>query len=442
MRSTATSLQLAIVLALASFAPAAAHAAADDVSDLKAQIKQLDARYQHAQQELEQVQAQLKDFQRQLLDLRGKGEPAPANPYSQAIEQEQGGVTRQPSPQASETQAASSAASPDAGSAVQKEPARSRSAEAVIEQAQGTLFARRFTFEPSLTYSRFDQRQLTLNGFLALDAIFLGNIAVQEVKANIWQLDLTGRYGLTPRLQAYVDAPFLDRSTDYLSGGAGGSAPALSEATVNRSPDIGDVSAGIYYQLLSETPSHPDLVANVALKFPTGSDPYGIKLVQPDPTNNNLTVPQSLPNGNGVYTLFGGLSVLKTIDPVILFANAGMYHNFVRSFDDISTQEGSVTPGKIDLRNSFQWGAGAALALNDRMALTFSYSQLVSQAARKRPAGQDWQTITGSDADAAVFNAGLTYALSDHETMIANLGVGLTPDAPNFQLMFKFPYTF
>lgn len=326
------------------------------------------------------------------------------------------------------------------GAANSQQPARSRSAESVYEQAQGTLFTRKYTFEPSLTYSHFDRRQLVLNGFLALDTIFLGNISVQEAKADLMQLDMTGRIGLTPRLQVYFDTPFLYRNTSYFSGGAGGSGTALSEASVTRSPDVGDVNIGAYYQLAAETAAHPDVVANVALKFPTGRDPYGIKIVQPDPGNSNLQVPQALPTGNGVYTLFGGLSILKTVDPVIVFANAGVYHNFARSFDDISTDPNSVIPGRVDLRNSFEWGAGLALALNDRMALTFSFSQLLAQAARTQEQGQPWQTIVGSDANSTVFNTGLSYALGAHTTMVANLGIGITPDAPNVQLTLKFPF--
>lgn len=335
---------------------------------------------------------------------------------------------------------AARAAVVDTQSATQ--PPRSRSAEAVYQQAQGTLFTRRFTFEPSLSYSHFDRRQLVLNGFLALDTIFLGNIAVEENKADIWQLDLAGRFAITPRLQWYVDEPFLYRRTNFLSGGAGGSAPALSEATVSRPMNSGDVTTGIYYQLQNESSGHPDIVANVALKFPTGKDPYGVKVVKPDPSNDSLQVPASLPTGNGMYTLFGGLSVLKTVDPVILFANAGVYHNFARSFGDISTDPSSVVPGRVDLRNSFQWGAGLALALNDKVALTFSYTQLVSQAARKQETGQPWQTIIGSDANAATLDTGMSYALSDHLTMVASVGVGLTPDAPNVEVSVKLPYTF
>ena len=48
----------------------------------------------------------------------------------------------------------------------------------------------------------------------------------------------------------------------------------------------------------------------------------------------------------------------------------------------------------------------------------------------------------GSDANAATFTVGLTYGLSEHTTMVTNLGIGLTRDAPNVVLSMKFPYSF
>jgi hypothetical protein len=48
----------------------------------------------------------------------------------------------------------------------------------------------------------------------------------------------------------------------------------------------------------------------------------------------------------------------------------------------------------------------------------------------------------GSDANAAYFNIGMTYAASDDLTVVPNLSIGLTPDAPDFSFSIKFPYYF
>lgn len=71
-----------------------------------------------------------------------------------------------------------------------------------------------------------------------------------------------------------------------------------------------------------------------------------------------------------------------------------------------------------------------------------SFSQLVSRSSRIRPRGQPWQTVTGSDANAAYFNVGMTYAVSSDLTIVPNLSIGLTPDAQDFSFSLKFPYYF
>ncbi len=440
-RRTGQAIALAVLVAF----PLAAAAADDNASDLEARIQLLNQRLQQQGQQLQQMRAHLQEMQADLATMRGKGEPT--NAYTQAVTQQQGvptantrlvaaADTSQPS-----TENAQGVTGTSTGTIGEK-PQPSRSEQAVQQQAQGTVFNQSFTLEPSFTYSRFDRRQIALSGFLALDAIFLGSISVQESKAAIYQFDLTGRWGVTPRLQLYTDVPFLYRRTEYFSGGAGTAASQLSEADVDSQAHVGDISVGAYYQLFRETPSHPNLVANLAVKIPTGIDPYGIKTVTPDPNNNNLKVPQELPTGNGVYSVFLGFSTLKTVDPIVMFANVGVFHNFVRSFDDISTTVGQTQPGDVDLRNAYQWGAGVALALNDRTAMTLSFSQLFQDSARIRYKGQDWQKIIGSDANSATLNIGLTYAKDDHTTFVTNLGVGMSPDAPDFQINFKMPYTF
>ncbi len=48
--------------------------------------------------------------------------------------------------------------------------------------------------------------------------------------------------------------------------------------------------------------------------------------------------------------------------------------------------------------------------------------------------------MIGSDANAGTLNLGITYALNQNTTLVSLLGIGLTPDAPDFTLAFKVPY--
>ncbi|HET7932159.1 MAG TPA: hypothetical protein VFL63_12335, partial [Rhodanobacteraceae bacterium] len=164
-------------------------------------------------------------------------------------------------------------ASTQAEAAKKMEP--QRSVQDVLQQ-EHALFNRPLTLEAGLTYGHYDRRQLTLNGFLALDAIFLGNIAVEGVKSDSLTYNFAARYGITPRLTLNLDVPFIERWTVYQKGGAGGSAAALAQERVSDPPHLGDISASANFRLFAETPTRPDVVLTAGVIAPTGRAPYGV----------------------------------------------------------------------------------------------------------------------------------------------------------------------
>lgn len=415
---------LAVATCLSTNAFAADAADAQDVEQLRQQLGELSHRYEAQGAALQALAQRL-----QQLESAGQAQAKPMRAVNKTIVAADGAAN------ANEENSAAQTSEP-----VVKEAPASRSAEAVYRE-QNALFNKTFTLETGLSYSHSDRRELILNGFLALDAIFLGNIKLDRVKSDIWQFDVTGRYGVTDRLQFDFNAPFLYRKSTFQSGGVGGSASALGEHDVNQT-SIGDVSAGMYYKLFPETPTRPDIVWNVRVKAPTGKDPFGIKIVQPDPANNNLTTPEDLPTGNGIWTLSTGVTFVKTIDPAILFANVGYAHNFAQKFDDISSVKGTTTAGEVDLGDSYQLGGGMAFALNDRMSMSMSYAHRFAQQSRIKSGSAAWTNVVGSDSSSGSLNFGVTYAMSDKLSMVANVGVGITPDAPDVTVGVKFPYNF
>jgi hypothetical protein len=315
------------------------------------------------------------------------------------------------------------------------------SVENIYQEASGFFGSGSFSLETGLTYSHYDSRQLFLNGFLALDAIFLGNLGIDQINADTFTYDLTGRYNWGNRWQIDVNAPWIYRETTYQSAGAGGSTAEISEAKVTGDARLGDVSMGISYKFLDEGPGRPDAVVSLRVKAPTGVEPYGIKL-NTVPGNNNLNIPEDLPTGNGVWSVTPGIALVKTMDPAVVFGNLAYTYNLEESFSDISPQQGVKVPGKVRLGNWFQIGVGVAFALNERASMSMSFTELISQSSKIKPEGQNWQTIIGSDANAAYFNIGMTYAVNNDLTIVPNLSIGMTPDAPDFTFSIKFPYYF
>jgi hypothetical protein len=320
----------------------------------------------------------------------------------------------------------------------------SRSVEDVLQQ-QHVLFNQPLTLEVGLNYARYDRKQLTLNGFLALDAIFLGSIAIEDVASDTFTYTFAARKGITRDLSASIEVPMVQRWTTYQKGGAGGSAAAVAEAGVGGDVAIGDVTAGASYRLFPETTARPEIALNASVGMPTGQAPYGIPWTVLERDNDDFirfAVPTKQPTGQGVWSINFGASMLKTLDPAILFANASVTHTFKKHFSDLDNSPDTVSPGKVDLGNALNYGIGVAFALNERMSLSMSFSERLNSSARIRPdATGVWQGIIGSSGNAATFGIGMTYALSESMTFVGNLGIGLTPDAPDFSITAKLPFT-
>jgi hypothetical protein len=393
-----------------------------------AQLQALKSSYADQVRHLRELDAQVQALQAKL-EGRVNGQPLPATPA--------------PSGQTSVAQTNGSQPIRNAQGSTGEETKPSRSVEDVLQQ-EHAVFDRKFTLENGLTYQRYDRKQLTLNGFLALDAIFLGNIAIENVESDTLTYNLAARYGISPRWTLNLDVPYLARRTTYQKGGAGGSAAATAEQKVSGS-DIGDASLSVNYRLFTETVHRPDTVLTFGVTAPTGRAPYGIDWRVLERDNDKFirfAVPSQQPTGNGMWTANLGLSVVKTIDPAILFANIGFARSMSRDFPDLDNNPDTINPGTVRLGNVYTLGGGVAFAFNERSSLSLSFSDRINAKARVRPKGGVWGSVIGSDGNAGTFNVGMTYAMSQNSTLVTLLGIGLTPDAPDMTLSFKVPYTF
>ncbi|PJI46128.1 MAG: hypothetical protein CTR55_26280 [Pseudomonas sp.] len=421
------SLSLGTAICVSALLPSTFAAAATEaeVETLKQELLELKQRYEAQQKALMVLEQRVRQV-----------EEAPATP---AQPKRLVTSTGKPTPPGTGNTVASSGSS--YGESLKDDAGPPKSVENLYDEASGFFGNGAFSFETGITYTHYDTKQLILNGFLALDTIFLGNIGVDNINADNWTLDLTGRYNWNNRWQFDINAPVVYRESTFESAGAGNSTAQSTDETVTRDPTLGDVNVGIAYKFMDETESRPDAVVSLRIKAPTGKEPYGIKLKRAS-DNDNLNVPESLPTGNGVWSVTPGISLVKTVDPAVLFGSFSYTYNMEESFDDISPTQGVKQKGKVDLGDWFQIGAGVAFALNEKTSMSFSFSDLIAKKSKIKADGGDWTTVTGSDANAAYFNWGLTYAWSPNLTIVPNLSIGISPDAPDFSFSVKFPYYF
>lgn len=436
-------------MALAQTPPASAEPAPTDVEQLRAEVSELRARETQANARAAALEERLRQLEQmfggapdpaKLDDMRGRGAAVPR------FEMTGDGLSPpmprftalQPPPPASASAPASGPPS-DEEEPDRKAPAPTEAVEDVTRKEQG-YFGSRLTLEPGLSYSHFDDARINLSGFLALDAIFLGRISIDDVSADILTGDVTARYGLSDRIQLDANLPFIYRRSKFSSGGAGGNTEGISEKTLD-GRGLADASIGASVRLFKETPSTPDFVINARIKAPTGRSPWGVEVVEVPGSQGNLVVPERLSTGSGAWGGSFGFSALKTLDPMVVFGSFNYFHNFTKKFGDIDEAEGDQ-PGKVSLGRAVQFGLGVAFALNEKSSLNFSYSQrFVTQTSLQREGGLR-RKVAGSDANVALFNMGATFAINDRLTLITSLGIGLTDDAPNMVFSIRLPFRF
>ncbi|EJM81489.1 hypothetical protein PMI34_05169 [Pseudomonas sp. GM74] len=420
------SVSLRAVACLSALLPAAILQAAPDpeLVALKQELLELKQRYEVQQKALAVLEQRVRQVEEQ-----------PASPPPKRLAKSPADLKGNPA-------VAAGGSGSSYGQSLVSDSQPAQSVSNLYDEASGFFGGGKFSVETGITYSRYDTRQLILNGFLALDSIFLGSINLDRIKADTWTLDLTGRYNFNNRWQFDLNVPVVYRESTYQSGGGNsGAANITTEDTVKEDPTIGDVNFGIAYKFLDESANTPDAVVTLRVKAPTGKDPFGIKLVRVA-DNSNLAVPESLPTGNGVWSITPGISLVKTFDPAVLFGSLSYTYNMEESFDDISSNPAVKTPGKVRIGDSFQIGAGIAFALNEKMSMSFSVSDLVQRKSKLKEDGGDWQSVVSSDANAGYFNIGMTIAATDNLTIVPNLSIGMTDDAPDFQFSLKLPYYF
>ena len=99
-----------------------------------------------------------------------------------------------------------------------KAPPESASKKAILQQ-NTDFFYDHITLQSSMSYAYSDQNTINLNGFLALGAIFLGNINVSKVKSSIFTFTESAYVPLGRRLQLVLNVPMVYRQSTYEIGG-------------------------------------------------------------------------------------------------------------------------------------------------------------------------------------------------------------------------------
>ncbi len=186
---------------------------------------------------------------------------------------------------------------------------------------------------------------------------------------------------------------------------------------------LGDISLGLRYQPFPVVRGGVNTTLYTTLSTATGDSVYE--------ANPNTEVS----SGKGYYSLGGGVSMSKVIDPVVLYGSVG--YTFAFNATGLNQPQSGRVLKKVEPGDSLSFAFGMAYALSYDVSLSGSYQQSYNFPSRYH--FNDGAVIESQDATSAAVNLSLGLRTSDNNIVNLSFGFGLTKNSPDVMLGFSLP---
>jgi len=317
-------------------------------------------------------------------------------------------------------------------------PSRVQQVAQIFEQPGVLTPKGQFVMETGLQYAYSSSNRVSIVGYTIIPALTIGLIDVREVKRNTFTGTVTGRWGLTNRLELEAKLPYVYRSDDQLARplnlGAG-----RDELFSSTGKGIGDVEVTGRYQFNDGGTDKAFYIGTLRFKSRTGKDPFEVltdTTEAPELITNRIEA--ELPTGSGFYTLQPGITMLYPTDPAVFFGSLSYQYNFKRSGVTMNTTQGEIELGDIEPGGVIGFNFGMGLALNDRSSFSIGYDH--SSVAKTKINGVD--AINAIHTQLGTLLLGYSQRVSDKTSLNLSVGVGVTRDTPDVTLGLRLPFSF
>jgi len=245
-----------------------------------------------------------------------------------------------------------------------------------------------------------DQRVLFRPGEVALELGFFysqdtqetflrsgTNVAFAKLTKRTFLPNLTVRYGLLNDLELDLLAPFYGYAEQTIDVGT------ARQRTSDNGP--GDIAGLVRYQVWHERGSSPDVILDMRVKSRTAG--------------NSLL-------GTGTWSIGGGVTLVKTLDPVVFFGRVGYTYTF---------EHDGFNPG-----NEIGFLGGLGFSLNDRVSLNMQVNGIYNTENTQL----NGNSIHGTSQEGVSLSLGVTVQVTKHVFVEPLVSFGLTNDAPDVVL--------
>ncbi|MDI9245730.1 transporter [Marinobacter sp. CHS3-4] len=190
--------------------------------------------------------------------------------------------------------------------------------------------------------------------------------------------------------------------------------------------DVGDVSATARWQPFPYVPGKMSTTVFGSFTTKTGVSPY------------EIDINEQLSTGSGYYSVSGGLSFSKVLDPVVVFGSTSLSYNLTAT--DLDQVRGARRLVEVSPGFGLSGSAGFAYSLSYDLSLSISTQLSYSDETTLQFA--DGSEAVAQDQMTGFLNMSLGTRVSDTTIVNTSLGIGLTEDAPDFSVGVSMPIQF
>jgi hypothetical protein len=189
---------------------------------------------------------------------------------------------------------------------------------------------------------------------------------------------------------------------------------------------MGDLSGTVRWQPWGIVPGTISKTLFGSLKLKTGDSPYEV-----DPNKHLAT-------GSGYYSISGGASISKVLDPVVLFGSGTYGYNIPET--DLNQRRDGAILKEVHPGSSLSGSMGFAYSLSYDVSLSVSFqasyndeTKFVLQRGLNKINSTIGSQVTG------IMNFALGVRISPKTITNINVGFGMTESAPDFMVGFSMP---
>ncbi len=187
--------------------------------------------------------------------------------------------------------------------------------------------------------------------------------------------------------------------------------------------DVGDISLTTRWQPNPRVPGRMSTTLFGTFTSKTGVSPY------------EIDVRRQLSTGSGFYSLGGGLSVSRVLDPVVVFGSTSLRYNHEAT--GLNQVRGARLLNEVDPGFTASGSGGFSYSLSYDISLSMSVQLTYNDETVLK--FNDGTRAVASDQMSGLLNFSLGTRISDTTIINTSVGFGLTNGAPDFAIGLSLP---